>query len=273
MSAAISKNQSGVFQEPVVVKILSGEHFTNESVIALAKVAESFFASLEIQHLKEQELHFQELGAKKILLILPGATDLKAIALTHEQQEQINCYALSGSIKVLAVCAGAFFASKTISYNGNIRHADKKLTLFKGASCGPAFPSEDPRWKLSAEEISLEQFDEQRQGFAAMIGGGFFVPDSKLTENKDYTIVSRYLTLPSKPIAALTCVPGEEKQFHVALIGPHAEFEGDDESFKALKIGFSDKAHQIDQITHDLRTTTRFRKELFYQVFSRLGFK
>lgn len=273
MSLAVSKTAFTKFQEPVVVKILSGEHFSHESVQALGKVATIFFSILELQKLNEEDLHFKELGTRNILLIFPGAAELKKISLTVEQQEEINLHARTGNIKVLAVCAGAFFASESIIYDDQKRHEDKKLCLFKGSSCGPAFPSEDPRWTISSQQISCEFRPEEEKGYVTMIGGGFFLPSPKLVEGKDYCVISRYSTLPGAPIAALTCIPNSEGNFNVALIGPHAEYEGYDECFFFLKQGFPDKALKVDQITQDLSGSSSFRKHLFHFIFSRLGFK
>lgn len=184
MSSAVSKSTFIKFQEPVVIKILSGEHFSHESVQALAKVASIFFSFVEIQKIKEEDLHFKELGKRKILLIFPGAADLKKISLTIEQQEEINLHARTGSIKVLAVCAGAFFASESIIYEDQKRHEEKKLCLFKGSSCGPAFQSEDPRWTISSQQISCEIHREVENGYVTMIGGGFFFLHQNLLKEK-----------------------------------------------------------------------------------------
>lgn len=271
MSSAVSKSCVR-FDEPVIVKILSGEHFSHESVQALTRVVAGFFCSFEIQKVKEEELHFKELGKRKILLVFPGASDLKQINLSTKQQEEINLYALGGMIKVLAVCAGAFFASETIIYDTQKRHEGKKLSLFKGACCGPAFESQDPKWIISAQQLSLES-QRGNTGYGTMIGGGFFAPSSKLMENRDYCVISRYVSLPGTPIAALTCLPGVDEEFNVALVGPHLEYEATDESFFFLKKAFPDKGPLVDTITTHLSQSCLFRKDFFHVIFSRLGFR
>jgi glutamine amidotransferase-like uncharacterized protein len=272
LSLAVSKTFIR-FDEPVVVKILSGENFSHESVQALANVVANVFFSCEIQKVQEDELHFKEMGKRKILLIFPGATDLKKIKLSKEQQEEINFYAIGGMIKVLAVCAGAFFASQTIIYQAQKRHEEKTLCLFRGSCCGPAFESPEPKWTLSAQLLSLEDTCAEKKGYATMIGGGFFVPSATLVKDRDYCVISRYLELPSAPIAALACLPGVDDSFHAALVGPHVEFEGFDESFLSLKKACVEKAAVVDDITGRLSQTFSFRKDLFHHIFFRLGFK
>jgi glutamine amidotransferase-like uncharacterized protein len=261
------------FQEPVVVKILSGEHFSHESVRALAHIVSKFFTTLELQNVKEQELHFKELGSRKILLIIPGASDLKAIDLSLEQQAVINLYAGLGAIKVLAVCAGAFYASKSIIYLGEKRHSEKKFFLFGGSACGPAFMGEDPKWNISSQSVSLEGVMPRETGYATFINGGFFVPDSQLIEGKDFVTLSRYEKLPAQPIAALACLPGVNGNFHAVLMGPHLEFDAQDECFESLKTAFAHKATFVEKVVEDLHATSEFRRHFFQQVFSRLGFK
>jgi len=273
VSAATSSTIFTMFQEPVVVKILSGEHFSHESVKALANIVSKFFKILEIQKVKEQELHFKELGKRKILLILPGASDLRAIDLSLEQQALINLYAAHGAIKVLAVCAGAFYASKSIIYHGEERHSDKQFFLFRGSACGPAFMGDDPKWNISSQSISLEGVIPRETGYATFIKGGFFVPDPQLIEGKDYFVLSRYEKLPARPIAALACLCCATSDFHAVLMGPHVEFNAEDESFDSLKTAFAHKATLVEKIVEDLHITASFRMHFFQQVFSRLGFK
>jgi glutamine amidotransferase-like uncharacterized protein len=261
------------FQEPVVVKILSGEHFSHESVKALVHIVSKFFNKFELQKVKEHDLHFKELGNRKILLIIPGTSDIKAIDLSLEQQELINLYAAHGAIKVLAVCAGAFYASKSLIYNGERRHSDKQFFLFRGSACGPAFMGDDPKWNISSQSISLEGIIPRETGYATFIKGGFFIPDPELIEEKDYFVLSRYEKLPARPIAALACLSCAKSDFHAVLMGPHVEFDAEDESFESLKTAFAHKAPCVEKIVEDLHTTTAFRLHFFQQVFSRLGFK
>lgn len=192
MTSSVYRSTCTKFEEPVVVKILSGEHFSHESVQALAKVVSVFFSFLEVQKLTEADLHFKELGKRKVLLIFPGASDLRKISLTIKQQEEINLHARTGNIKVLAVCAGAFFASESIIYDDQKRHEEKKLCLFKGSSCGPAFQSEDPRWNISSEQISLQNHQDVERGHVTMIGGGFLFLHQNLLKEK---IILLYLAI------------------------------------------------------------------------------
>lgn len=260
-------------EEPIVAKVLCGDHFSYESVQSLVKIVSLYFTAVELQKCTEQELHFKEIGKKKILLILPGATDLKQIELSEEQQETINTYTKNGLIKVLAVCAGAFFASQSITYYGQKRHEDKKLDLFKGVCYGPAVPLKDPQWKITTGEISLEDAIEPSSGFVTMIGGGAFIPLETHREGREYHVISRYLTLPDRPIAALACVTKNSREYHAVLIGPHVEYDSSDPCFISLKQGFPHRGDEIDAITTDLSKSDSFRKDIFEKVFSLLGLK
>ena len=245
------------FQEPIVVKILSGEGFSYESVTAIETLVESFFQKCQIQKLKERELHFSEIKSKKILLIIPGASDV---------------FCKKGLIKILAVCAGAFFVSKNIIYSGSLKKSVKDVSLFDGSCVGPAFDDEADGWKISAQKLLLCSPKKEERGYLTYIGGGYFVPDDTLKENVHYQVLSRYLDREGEPVASLSCCP-LERHFNAVLIGPHIEYSSTTHAFKTLREAFPLKLEKIDGILDKLSSSASFRVRFIQRHFEVLGLR
>ena len=260
------------FQEPIVVKILSGEGFSYESVTAIETLVESFFQKCQIQKLKERELHFSEIKSKKILLIIPGASDLSKITLSLEQQREIDVFCKKGLIKILAVCAGAFFVSKNIIYSGSLKKSVKDVSLFDGSCVGPAFDDEADGWKISAQKLLLCSPKKEERGYLTYIGGGYFVPDDTLKENVHYQVLSRYLDREGEPVASLSCCP-LERHSNAVLIGPHIEYSSTTHAFKTLREAFPLKLEKIDGILDKLSSSASFRVRFIQRHFEVLGLR
>lgn len=260
------------FHDPIVVKILSGDGFSYESIAALETLVVSFFQKCEIQKLKEKDLHFSEIKFKKILLIIPGASDLSKITLSLEQQREIDVFCKKGLIKILAVCAGAFFVSKNIIYNGSIKKSVREVSLFDGSCIGPVFDEEMDGWKISAQKILLCSPRNEESGYLTFLGGGFFVPSDTLKENIHYKVLSRYLDREGEPVASISCCP-LENQFNAVLIGPHLEYSSITDAFRTLRDAFPHKSEKIESILQKLSSTELFRSKLIKQHFEVLGLR
>ena len=275
MASALSSNPAGslkVFKEPVVVKVLSGPHVSLESSEALCALHSLFFEKIEIQKVEEKDLHFKELGTRKILLVFPGALHLSDLNFSKAQQEEIKRLCEGGMIKIVAVSGGAFFVSKEIVFQKQRKINHRKMVLFDGICYGPAFSHDEGSWDASAEKVKVIAEKKISSGFATMIGGGFFIPSSELKEGADFEVLAKYEELEGEPIAAIACLP-HQGEFNALLIGAHFEYEHHDHAFNVIAKLAPEKERGIDEVVTKLFSSTEFRHQSFLRFLTKLGFR
>lgn len=270
MAIACAQKVSGFFEEPVVIKLLSTPLVSFECVEALAQMMRKLFLSLEIQKCTEESLDFTETSSKKILLVLPDAMSVSHIKISAALQERIKFLCKEGHVKILGVCAGAFYLSQDVEYKGvKIEHT-RVLTLFSGLTQGP-FYVEEKEWEIRAERVQI--LATQKFGSVTVIGGASFVPK----QTQDHEIDSKPLALcetkTGNHVVALATSRDKAGIFSTLLLGSHFEFEAQHSGFSCLKTSFPEKKESVEKIQHALAESKDFRLCAMHGFLQELGFK
>lgn len=268
------------FRQPVLVKIL-GEPLASESSPCLVRRIRDLFANPTIQVVRDsKDLNFTEMEAggeygpywrgKKKLVVFPGSRDLKLWTFNEETQRKLQKYCELG-VKVLGICAGAFFCSEQIIYGGSVKdHPEKYVSFFRGTCEGPAFPDNVKEGGIQLQTQLMNVAG--RVGHVVMGGGGFFTPNPDLKDH-DYEVLATYPSLDRAPPAAIACLPnknrGEEGTYNAVLIGPHLEHG--EEDLEPLHPLFPHL--DIREMQKKLRESELFRLEALKDFFVKMGFK
>lgn len=271
MACSLVQKGFSLFDEPVVVKLLSTPRLCEESIHALSSLIHKLFKIVDLQTCTEETLHFKERSYTKILLVLPDALSASQIKLSRAVEEEIKRHCLEGSVKVLGVCAGAFYLSDKVEYEGLEMDHSRYLTLFDGIAKGPLYVEDETKWKLQAQKVKI--LATQALGCAVALGGTFFSPKEAQTPSSDFKVLATTLDKDEeKPIALASCKDARGF-FSALLLGTHFEFEATEQGLKNLKQFFPSKKGEIEKIQHSLTETKEFRLCAMQGFLQELGFR
>lgn len=257
------------FQEPVAIRILEGSNFSSESGPGLHALLSRLFEQADIQRCEEHNLSFIGQEAKKRLLVLPGSGSqgISSWALSPEQQDTIEKACKVGLLQVLGVCAGGYYPSDTIRFNGEVRiHPHRRLRLFPGECSGPFFVQACPQ----GLNMQVGQVNVLGNKFNVILHqGGQFVPYPELQIGQDYEVLARYET---GDIAAVACVPqGKASSYNAVLIGPHFEYEPN--NFYGLASIRPKCQEVLYEMAEKVASSAQERFASMRYFLSRMGFK
>lgn len=265
------------FLDPINIQILRGSRFSLESSQGLEVLLNTLFPQGNIQALDVEQLKFSEKPPKQTLLVLPGSIDIKTWQIPEIEQKSIECLCKNGMLKVLGVCAGAFYVSQEIVYDGVKKvHDNRSIQLFKGSCSGPFLTHSQPS-ELSIR-VRVEQiFVDHKPLDVAVNGGGWFIPDSDLVQGRDYVVLANYDN-EERSIAAVACVPASsESNYNALLIGPHFEYEK--KNFQALAAWLPEhqvadnKKEALAKMGERIEASLDARIQAMHFFLSKLGFK
>ena len=268
MACLIKKHDLTLFEEPVIMKILSTPALFSESIDGITMMMSRLFRSIHFQTFTEENLDFKERGSSKILLVLPDAKSASEIKLSEALQQKIHEFCHQGVIKILGICAGAFYLAKNIEYQKEKVHHPRTFTLFDGTALGPIEPHEASGWKLSAQKIHLCTTKEE--GFSTMLGGVFFVPSDAQSDSKPLAYIEKEGQQQAVAVATHKDIHG---QWGAVLLGTHLEFESTSKGFYDLKQFFPFKRKEIEEIQENLKESKEFRLCAMHSFLAELGFK
>lgn len=267
--AVLRKDAHGeplVFSSSPLVKILSGSHVSLESALGLEHLLRALFPQGEFQTCNEVEMRFDG-EARRILLVLPGSSEMKNWNFTQTQQELIDRLCRIGTLQILSVCAGSFYISRTIVYQGEERVLDHRyLKLFQGACVGPIVKKQDPHdLEIALGEISIGQQKVE----VPINGGGHFLPDAVLQSGVDYEALAHYS---DGTIPAIACMPrrGENPGYNAVLVGPHFEYEG--KNFIGLRGVLPSHWDRLTEMATRVERSAQERLMAMHGFLQKLGF-
>lgn len=240
---------------PVSVQILSGSHFCPQSIDGLSRLIGECLKNAKICQVTESEL---ELGTKETrqLLVIPGAPSTQQWDLREDQQTQIHALCSSGDLRVICVCAGAYFASRQVVYEEKIKKPGC-LQLFQGTCKGPF---------LQGIQIGEMQIKGSKVPVCFNLGGTF-LPDPSLEEGKDYVELGRY---PDNSLAALACQPQKDGTYGAILLGPHLEYT--QEHFQSLSRADPSHEKQLLDMGRVMEQSSNERCLVMRKFLGQLGF-
>jgi glutamine amidotransferase-like uncharacterized protein len=259
------------FTEPVIVKIFSGTRVSYESVKGLTNVIQTLFKHPMIETIEEESgLHFRDIDlTMKTVVVLPGARTTREWNFTSEQKKEMQSLCERGLIKVLLVCAGAFYASETVVYNQQSKEKDSSFSLFKGACVGPAFQTKE-KFDIQVEPVTVPCGEGNIVINVVMNGGGYFVPPAK---EENYEVLARYKSIEKEPIAALACQPNKDGTYNAVLVAPHFEHDEDTIDFESLERMFPDQKGNFTSMAKKLNHSRLFRLAAMQGFFEKMGCK
>ena len=257
------------FNSPAVIKIMKGNFFDVQSSTELSRVLTQLFDEkvCRFEYIKEIELNFEQKSVPT-LLVLPGSTSISKWSFSKDQQKQIQSLYESGVLKIIGVCAGAFYSSREVVYGG-AQGTRSLVDIFKGACVGPAYEGNAPAIGRVTVQIKPLLIKESGQLCnATMNGGGYF--DLGGVEDKE--LVKVKAVYESGQPAVISCTPKPGMEPGAVLMGPHLEYDSSSDAFTTFKEAFPLRKDEFEKMQEKLRCHDMERVEFLADLIADLGF-
>jgi len=219
----------------------------------------------EIKKVDSQFLKNENWIADTVLLVIPGGRARPHF--DHLQQagnQKIIEFVNSGG-NYLGICAGGYYGARSTVFEKNgpleVIEMDKgPLFFYSGIAEGPAyglgeFKYDDESGSRLAQ-LSYQFPNGNRENLSVYYNGGCFFHGG---ENKNTTVLARYLDIPNRPAAIVACKVGKGLAI---LSGVHFEYRHSAENLQGC---------QSAQIKQALLSSASKRKNLVVNLFSRLS--
>ncbi|MCH9630911.1 MAG: hypothetical protein S4CHLAM37_09210 [Chlamydiia bacterium] len=261
------------FNNPAVVKIMRGLNFSHESSIGLEATLRKLFneRTTDFQIHDEDSLHFREIESDipiDTLLVFPGAPSISKWKFSDVLQHRIQKYYDNGLLKVVGVCAGAFFCSRHVVYRER-KGTESLINIFKGTCKGPAYRGNEPaygRANIRVEPLTL--LDRKVTCHVTMNGGGYFEIDPESEPVVDVKAVYEH----SKEPAIIACRPHPDRPHGAVFMGPHFEYGAQSEAFHSYETLFPEVKGDLAQMRKKLALSEDLRMEALTGYIEELGF-
>lgn len=214
-------------------------------------------------------------GDKKVVLVFPGARSCSEWTFTQDQMQSIKNNVVLNRLKLIGVCAGAYFLSKHSVYNASDKTIAKtrELGFFHGSCIGPVLPDNVfETGKMNIKLISILSEEDRRVQDVALNGGGYFCPEKG---SDDYVVVGRFhernLQSEGKDVAMICCHKvneGERLTYSAFLSSCHLEEDTIPSIFSSSNDPLLRQSNQ--KLADPLNKS--FRRDLFIRGLGHLGF-
>jgi glutamine amidotransferase-like uncharacterized protein len=263
------------FKKPALIKILRGDHFSEDSSRALENMMRRLFSEVEIQCVSEEKLQFKDVSAdRRTLLILPGARTIRTWNFSEAQEREMQSLCTQGIVKIFAVCAGFFYSAQDVLYQyeegGQFipRDFHPKFCLLKGTAIGPAFEGNIPvEGKVNMRVEPIQCCESQLH--VVVNGGGYYEPSSE--EEGKHEVLATYAA--HGKIAVIACTPNQNGTFNAVLSGPHFEYDDTNTPFPELKKRKPERVSEFDCMQEQLGQDLIGRLNAVRFFLSKMGFK
>lgn len=262
ISLLYSRRRCSVVPPPPKFNLFCGDSqykgVSIESVSALETSVQRLYAESEIAKMGADQIQITELP-KESVLIFPGGkcSEWDEMMSQNLQSKLFNWFQNGG--RILGMCAGAYYCSqrsKFINSFGNHLIKTRQIAAFPGKCKGPAY-------SMLLKVVKVRWEKNKKEGYVAIIGGGYFIPDEKINDS-NYTVLASYIEDPAKEkIAVVSCTKGKGRAI---LSGPHWEF--DKEHLESVKPYFAKS--EVDWMQRKLQKSAEFRSACMKDMFEEL---
>ena len=202
------------------ITVYSGTGVGERSLKETTRTFRRLFPQALVSHVSAEETRTTNWHRSTDLFVIPGGRDIPYCeALDGAGTDSIREFVLHGG-RYLGLCAGAYFGCAKVEFERGTPNeviGERSLRFFSGLAVGSALTAGAFNYanELSAK-IALVSSDGAAAVKVYFDGGCLFVGD-----DRNASVVTRYLDLPNEPAAGVVCKVGSGKAL---LLGIHPEF-------------------------------------------------